>query len=54
LHHADDGLDAAGDHWLDDYSVHPPGEPVLQAPHGRAYLVGPVQVQFDRAGRGLV
>jgi len=54
LHDADDGLDAAGDHGLDEHSGQPPGELGLQAAHGGADLVGPVQVQFDRAGGGLV
>ena len=54
LHDADDGLDAARDHGLNENPVHPSGEPVLQAAHGGAHLVGAVQVQFDRAGGGLV
>jgi len=54
LDHADDGLDAAGDHGLDEHSGHPSGEPGLQAAHGGAHLVGPAQVEFDGAGGGLV
>ena len=52
LDHADDGLDAAGDHGLDEHAGHPAGEPGLQAAHGGAHLVGPVQVELDGAGGG--
>ena len=54
LHDADDGLDAARDHGLDEHSGHPSGELVLEAAHRPAHLVGPVQVQFDCARVGLV
>jgi len=54
LHDADDGLDAAGDHGLDQHCGHPPAEAGVQSAHRGAYLVVSAQVQFDGASRRLV
>ncbi len=54
LDDADDGLDTARDHGLDEHSGQPSSELVLQTAHRLAHLIGPAQIQFDRARVGLV
>ena len=52
--HADDHLGAAGDHRLHQDAAEPGTEPHGQPAVGGAYLGRGVQVEFHRAGVGLV
>jgi hypothetical protein len=48
----DSGLGAACDHGLYEHAGHPSGEPVLEAAHRPAHLVGPVQIQLYEIKEG--